>query len=341
MKTLKCLPIAASLASVLLISSGCATAPTQWTQALASAQDASSPSKKSPVAKKDREAILAMVGEFDVTFQFDETVPLAAGYTPTDPKLDEAKEVVILVEDTGDRIVLQHLLLVAGSQVIKHWRQDWLWEASHRFEFSDELTWDYVTIDQALTQGAWTQCVYGVVDTPRYCGTGRWNHRYGQPTWTSDRSWRPLPRRDYSIRSDYNALNVENRHTVTPYGWTHEQDNTKVIRTPGEPSVSLVREFGFNDYRITHDTDFSRAYAYWEDTQSYWALVRDQWDRALATGRVRVAGTIDGEPLIGRLFELADQYRMGGDDDPSDAITALFGEHVETQEPRYLATAQE
>lgn len=284
----------------------------------------------------DREAILAMVGEFDVSFAFNETVALAAGYEPTEPKLDHAKEVVLLVEDTGDRIVLQHLLLVAGTQVIKHWRQDWIWEASHRFEFSDELTWDRVALDDEVTKGAWTQCVYGVVDTPRYCGTGRWNHRYGQPTWTSDRSWRPLPRRDYTTRDDYNALNVENRHTITPTGWTHEQDNTKVIRTPDEPSISLVREFGFNDYRITENVDFSPAYAYWEDTQSYWAIVRDQWNQALANGQVRVDGTIDGEPLIGRLFELADQYRTQGGD-PQPDIENLFSRYVEARSSRYLA----
>ena len=314
------------------MTTGCASLGSGSAPSLAT----TSATSHSPQLDADREAILAMVGEFDVSFAFNETVALAAGYEPTDPKLDRAKEVVLLVEDTGDRIVLQHLLLVAGTQVIKHWRQDWIWEASHRFEFSDELTWDWVKLDDEVTKGAWTQCVYGVVDTPRYCGTGRWNHRYGQPTWTSDRTWRPLPRRDYTTREDYNALNVENRHTITPTGWTHEQDNTKVIRQPGKPSVSLVREFGFNDYRTTKDTDFSPAYAYWQETESYWAIVRDQWNQALANGQVKVDGTIDGEPLIGRLFELADQYRAQGGDLQAE-VEDLFNRYVETGSTRYLA----
>ncbi|HEY7905685.1 MAG TPA: DUF6607 family protein [Wenzhouxiangella sp.] len=315
-----------------LMSTGCATSGTS----LATTEPALTVPNKNPVPEADREAILGMVGGFDVSFQFDETVALAEDYEPTDPKLDGARELVILVEDTGDHIVLQHLLLVAGGQVIKHWRQDWTWEATHRFEFSDELTWDYVALDEALTQGSWTQCVYGVVDTPRYCGTGDWNHRYGQPTWTSDRSWRPLPRRDYTIRDDYNALNVENRHTITPTGWTHEQDNTKVIRTPGEPSVSLVREFGFNDYRVDDTIDFSAAYHYWQETQTFWALVRDEWDRALATGQIRVNGTVDGEPLISRLFELADQYREDSHQVAS-AVDTIFDRYIDTGPPRYLA----
>jgi len=285
---------------------------------------------------KDREAILAMVGEFDVTFNFKETVPLETGYQPTKAKEDQAKEVVVLVEDGEDRIVLQHLLLVGGSQVIKHWRQDWIYEASHRFTFSDELTWDYEEIPDALTKGAWTQCVYGVVDTPRYCGTGQWNHRYGNATWTSDRTWRPLPRRDYTIRDDYTALNVENRHTITPDGWTHEQDNTKVVRNLDQRSQSLVREFGFNHYRQTDSVDFSPAYSYWENTKDFWALVRDRWQTALETGQIMVDTTIDGEPIIGELFQLAEDYANNERSDIKESVEIIFDQRIQTESPRRL-----
>ena len=83
--------------------------------------------------------------------------------------------------------------------------------------------------------------MYEVNDAPRYCGTGRWNHRYGVATWTSDRTWRPLPRREYTKRDDYNALNVENRHTIVAGGWTHEQDNTKVVRRADGSTGRTVR----------------------------------------------------------------------------------------------------
>ena len=39
---------------------------------------------------------------------------------------------------------------------------------------------------------------------------------------SAQRTWRPLPRREYTRRSDYNALDVVNRHTIVPGGWTHE-----------------------------------------------------------------------------------------------------------------------
>ncbi|MEQ8515550.1 MAG: hypothetical protein RIC38_08100, partial [Chromatocurvus sp.] len=42
--------------------------------------------KGSPPPRADREAILAMAGEFAVTFAFDETVPLKQGYERREPK---------------------------------------------------------------------------------------------------------------------------------------------------------------------------------------------------------------------------------------------------------------
>ncbi len=262
----------------------------------------------------DREAILAMAGEYVVTFAFDETVALQAGYETAAPKRSGASEVVIVIEDEPNHIVLQHLLLVGGEdgpEVIKHWRQDWTFEASHRLEFLDDQTWRKVPIDSELTEGAWTQCVFEVSDAPRYCGTGRWNHRYGHATWTSDRSWRPLPRRDYTTREDYTALNVENRHTITPSGWTHEQDNSKVVRVNGETEQVLVREFGFNNYMITDEVDFQPAYEYWEDTREYWAAVRETWQRHFDAGGVVLDTEVDGMPIIDGLFELAEQVREG------------------------------
>src|SRR5690606_19148438 len=120
------------------------------------------------------------------------------------------------------------------------------------------------------------------------CGTGRWNHRYGVSTWTSDRSWRPLPRREYTKRDDYNAMNVENRHTIVPGGWTHEQDNTKVVRrADGGTERTIAREFGFNDYQKDTDVDFSPAYDYWNATQDYWAKVRARWEIGRASCRER------------------------------------------------------
>lgn len=289
-------------------------------------------------AERDRLAILAMQGEYVVDFHFAETVPLAPGYERRDDKDSGGFEVVFVVEDSDERIVLQHLLVMPGGHVIKHWRQDWTWQAGERFEFVADQTWEVREIAAEKTAGAWTQCVYEVSDAPRYCGTGKWNHRYGVSTWTSDRSWRPLPRREYTKRDDYNALNAENRHTITPHGWTHEQDNTKTVREGRETAGTLVREFGFNDYRYIEGYDFGPAREYWERTGGYWARVRAAWDRRLASGTtLRLTTEIDGMPLIRGTFEQAAKVDEMSPEDQLEAIESLLAEWTRTGADTSLA----
>lgn len=293
------------------------------------------PRAPDPVA--DREAILGMLGDYDVDFAFDETVLLAPGYERAPAMRSGGSEAVILVEDsaaadgTPRRIVLQHILVDPKSgHVTKHWRQDWIYEAAERFEFSADQTWEVRAIPAEKTRGAWTQCVYEVSDAPRYCGTGRWNHRYGVATWTSDRTWRPLPRREYTKREDYNALNVENRHTIVPGGWTHEQDNTKVVRAADGSTVrTIAREFGFNDYRKDSDVDFTPAHDYWKATAGYWERVRQRWDGYLVEGDgLHMKTGVDGIALIIPLFTQAGEVEEGKEV-PDSAIDQAFAEWVE------------
>jgi len=289
-----------------------------------------------PPPEADRLAILAMQGEYHIDFSFEETATLAAGYTRREPYRTGGDEVVILVEDSPGRIVLQHLLLhVPSGHVTKHWRQDWVYEAPRRWEFSADQTWRWHALPADRIEGHWTQCVYEVSDAPRYCGSGRWVHAHGVSTWTSDSSWRPLPRRDYSKRNDYNALAAINRHTITPQGWTHEQDNTKAIRNgAGEILGLIVREFGFNDYRRTQEVDFSPAYRYWSATAGYWARVRARWERHLHdTGSLHLTTGRDGMGLIEPLFQHAHTIIEGGtvDDAELDALFARWVQAVDAE----------
>lgn len=288
------------------------------------------PAAAGDASATDREAILAMQGEYIVDFAFDETVALQAGYERNPAMRSGADETVIVIEDRPGRIVLQHILVDAKSQhVTKHWRQDWTYEAPTRFEFSDDQTWTVRAVPAALGEGAWTQCVYEVSDAPRYCGTGRWEHQGGVSTWTSDLSWRPLPRREYTKREDYNALSVVNRHTITPNGWTHEQFNTKVRRNADGTRVELVREFGFNDYQKADGIDFSAAYAYWDATQDFWARVRSRWDGFLRDGTgAHLKTKIDGMAMIIPLFTQASTLEEGGAVSDGE-IDAVFAEWVE------------
>jgi hypothetical protein len=283
----------------------------------------------------DRKSILAMQGEYIVDFAFDETVLLQPGYERAPAMRSGGNETVIVVQDTSidgrsTKIVLQHILVDEKSgHVTKHWRQDWTYEAPQRFEFSADQTWTVRALTPAETTGAWTQCVYEVSDAPRYCGTGRWTYDNGIATWTSDLTERPLPRREYTKRSDYNVVMAVNRHTLTPSGWTHEQFNTKVRRSPEGGQVELAREFGFNDYQKTTEVEFKPAYDYWKATSDYWAKVRARWDGFLGTNKgVHLKTKIDGMAMIIPLFTHASELQEGKQ--VADAeIDKVFAEFVE------------
>lgn len=274
-------------------------------QTAASAEQVGAPAR-------DRAAILAMRGEYTVDFAFDETVVLQPGYERAAAQRSGGDEAVILVEDTPGRIVLQHILVDTRSgHVTKHWRQDWTYEAAQRFEFSADQTWTMRPIPAERTRGAWTQCVYEVSDAPRYCGTGRWTYDNGIAMWTGDASWRPLPRREHTRRSDYNAILAVNRHTITPDGWTHEQFNTKAQRTADGGVRERVREFGFNDYRRTRSVDFGPVHRYWDKTAGYWSGVRARWSARLMQGGLRLKTKVDGMALIVPLFAQAAEIEAG------------------------------
>ena len=84
-----------------------------------------------------------------------------------------------------------------------------------------------------MIKGSWSQFVYQVDDSPRYEGFGEWKHYQNSSTWKSNETPRPLPRREKSVRSDYDLIIGTNIHTITPSGWVHEQNNNKVTLEGG------------------------------------------------------------------------------------------------------------
>lgn len=260
--------------------------------------------------ERDRAAILAMAGEYEVTFDFHESVPIAADYVLKKPYLEHAAEKVVLVEDGGRRIVLQHLLLTGnGSKVVKHWKQEWVYEDTEVFRFTGDNRWVLENLKPGEVSGMWSQRVSQVDDTPRYESTGEWTHEGGLSAWTSRRTRRPLPRREYTKRDDYEVMVAINRQTLTPDGWVHEQDNTKQV---SEGGVVLCREVGLNSYERTDDVDFGLVDDYWAKTSAFWKVVSLKWDEAMrARSGLALESEVDGVPLYRAVFDLAAKVRSG------------------------------
>jgi hypothetical protein len=231
----------------------------------------------------DRRAILAMAGNYKVTFDFEETFPVAPDYKVlSKPYHEEAIEVVTVAEDTPDRITLQHLLVVGSeekSHVIKHWAQVWTWEDTRILDYagSDGVdVWQRHAVSTDQAKGKWSQLVTSVDDTPRYEGLGRWVHEFGESSWTSEPTRRPLPRREYEKRDDYDYLIVSNRHSLTPTGWVHSQDNRKVVDRGGKKYI-LAHETGLNQYNRTDDTLATKASDWWKENATVWNSIRNFW----------------------------------------------------------------
>ena len=284
----------------------------------------------------DRKAILAMAGDFAVTFDFTETVALAPGYQVKPKKQSRGHEVVRVLEDRGDFISLQHILVVNGPDgpmPVKHWRQDWQYEPARVLVYVGGNSWAWRDVPPAQRKGAWSQTVYQVDDAPRYGAMARWSHARGHAEWTPPAEWRPLPRRDATTRADYHVIDAVNRHAITPHGWVHEQDNTKLALDAASPQA-LVREIGVNNY--LRDPGFAVAAAtdYWAATEAYWAGVRAAWAE-LAEAHSRFGLTVQGEPepVYIPILALADEV-AGGKTSVSEAVQSarqIIGEMTTTR----------
>ena len=261
---------------------------------------------------KDRKAILSMAGKFDVEFTFRETVPLVAGYELKKPYRADALEIVKVVEDQENLIVLQHILLAEVGpvmQVVKHWGQVWKYEDPVIVQYQGNRTWKKRTLTPSEVKGTWTQLVTQVDDSPRYESWGKWIHEGNRSAWTSKDTCRPLPRREYTKRSDYDILRAVNRHVITPDGWVHEQENRKWVK--GENKF-LCHETGLNIYRRYDQEDFSKAESYWEATSEFWQHVRTEWRKVLREHEtISYKKEVEGSSLIRSTFSLAKKVQKG------------------------------
>ncbi len=273
--------------------------------------------------EKDRLAILAMVGDYRVSFQFVETLGFADDYTPPRPYFSWGTEEVRIIEDREDFISLQHTLVmffkgkdgkIEGPMVMKHWRQDWSYEDTDLHTFRGDRTWERSTRDKASVTGAWTQTVYQVDDSPRYEVVGKWSHNEGVSSWTSEDCWRPLPRREFSVRDDYNVLGGSHTITITPTGWVHAQDNRKLVVKDGKNARHIASETGINRYERITDPDLKTGSdKYWIASGPYWTEVRKAWAEVYKTkDRFSLEAKVDGQALFMHHFGYAMEIEKAG-----------------------------
>jgi hypothetical protein len=296
--------------------------------------------------ERDRRAILAMAGGYRTSFDFIETVGFTADFAPARPYQSWGTEYVYVVEDSGATIVLQHIMVmffedaegdVQGPIVQKHWRQDWRYEDTDLHEFAGRDRWRRRMLDAEHAAGRWSQAVFQVDDSPRYEAVGEWVHDANYSAWTSEETWRPLPRRESSVRDDYHVLIGTNRHTITPVGWVQEEENLKVALAEGgalrADSPYLARELGVNRYERIVGFDFSAGDRYWERTSAFWQDVRAAWaDVYSRHPEFRFDDDHEGRSLFEPMFEYAARLEAGEPYDPMDGrafIRETLADYIE------------
>lgn len=258
---------------------------------------------------EDIKAIQSMCGCYEVQFNFTETFVYSkdtSTYKPSKTKHETALEWVELVENTPNKLVLQHILITGNKEedIVKHWRQDWLYENTDLLAFNKELTWNYKKLTPAAVKGQWTQKVYQVDDSPRYEGSATWSTVDGVTSWknTTDA---PLPRREHTIRNDYNVLKRRNIHEITAKGWIHEQDNDKIIRTTSGNDVVLAQEKGMDIYTKVPNKKCQIAQQWWSKNKDLWAKVRLEWTKVYGQNQdLTLEKKINKKSLFSVLFEL-------------------------------------
>ncbi|NAS30017.1 hypothetical protein GTQ40_03450 [Flavobacteriaceae bacterium R38] len=262
--------------------------------------------------KKDIEAIKKMCGCFEVTFNFAETFNYSSDslYKPSKTKTDKGLEWAQLVVDQNDKISIQHLLQVGNPSepyIVKHWRQDWLYENTDFYMYNADNNWKYTQKPKAAVKGQWTQKVFQVDDSPRYEGSATWVHIDGKSFW-ENKTDAPLPRREYTTRSDYNLTVRGNRHETTNYGWVHDQDNDKVVRENGKDDILVAKEKGYNTYVKVDDSRCAAAAKWWKKHYDKWGMVRAKWSEVYNRKKdLSLEPKVDNKALYKHLF--SDEYQ--------------------------------
>jgi hypothetical protein len=270
--------------------------------------------------ERDRRAILAMAGSYRVAFDFLEVANFAGDGARPRPYQSWGTEKVYVDRNEPDFVSLVHILemrvvgedgTLSEPMVTKHWRQDWRYEPQYVIEHTDGNRWVRRDLSPAERRGVWSQTVYQVDESPRYGGIGGWEHNAAFSSWISGETARPLPRREWSVRKDYQLLVGTNRHTITPRGWMQEENNLK--RAVGDASLPYVgREYGVARYERLKDADFAAADAYYAATRGFWDAVLEVWGELWSQRReVVVEQNSDQSGAFMGLFELADEFAAG------------------------------
>jgi hypothetical protein len=276
----------------------------------------------------DKKAIEELCGCFEVTFNYAETFTNDSLNSYKAGKLENKPviELSLPIEKTDNKIVIQHIL-VAGPQVIKHWREDWTYENAHHWTYDGDQTWSKLpTSASELIKGTWTQKVWEVDDAPRYQGSSKWLENNGKVFWISTTD-APLPRREYTKRDDYNVMERTNAIKINQKGYMHEQDNRKIVRKNGEDFV-LAYEKGYNNYVRVADSKCDAAKKFWTaEKAAFWKDVVNVWEAKMGKATTLTLTKVVDDKLLYEALDEVEKQNLKGEA-RKKAIEKLMSKYI-------------
>ncbi|HEY0297994.1 MAG TPA: DUF6607 family protein [Arachidicoccus sp.] len=280
--------------------------------------------------KPEKKAIKDLCGCFAVRFNYAETFTGDTIHKKFAHPLDTNSvfEYEYPIEQSPKKVVIQHILIVPGYAVIKHWREDWEYEKKVLWKYDKDKVWTKIALNPSSVKGQWMQSVWEVDDAPRYQGSSEWIKTDRRLMWinTADA---PLPRREYTTRHDYNVMNRESRFAVSDSGYLYEEDNKKIIRKDGAPDSLLAQEKGYNQYVHVPQSNCEKALAFWtKEKADFWKDVRANWEEKMNIGtEIKLKTKVNGKFLYEALDDVETKHLTGGD--RKKAINDLINQYIE------------
>lgn len=259
-------------------------------------------------ASPEKDAIKAQTGCYRVDFKFEETEKVDPDYPiSSEPYHEWGTEWIEVDYESETEVHLQHVLLTPHGP-LKHWRQEWVKNPLRWYSFKGNNTWVAGGYSKPV-EDAWLQRVYQVDDSPRYECAASWVVTEKEAAWHC-KTWSPLPRREFSKRSDYNILDRGNVVVVNSEGWTHHQFNDKIL-FKNDKATLIAREEGANTYTRLDDSICLEAKKWWAENKSVWNDIQAVWKEIYSSyDTLKLKASVDEKVLWMHLFELADRYAL-------------------------------
>ena len=142
---------------------------------------------------------------------------------------------------------------------------------------------------------------------------GEWVHADGLSMWKSESCARPLPRREFSVRKDYNVLEGTHEISITPTGWLHVQNNQKLSINDEGGRNYVGQELGVNRYERISAPSLVAAEERWDKTKGYWEDVRKMWEEVYAKrDSFTLKPEVEGRKLYQEHFKFAGEVEESG-----------------------------